>query len=195
MEEDLSVDLDNEYSEEEEEEEEEERKEMIRQIEAYHRNFPEILSKRTNKSEEKLNEKITKKYSAITNKDKLRAELDGIKRQVSGTTMIKDLGSLFITGAFVLQDGGEAFGLKLKGPKIALADIVAQNQGAFSSVMRELGCKYNLEKYAEPEVRMGLLCLQCIGTCHISNKIAEETAGQVRKPIAIEKVGEIKLEV
>jgi hypothetical protein len=175
--------------EEEEVDEEFERKEIIRQIEAYHRHFPEILNKKTEKADEAIKSK-TAKYSGVTSKDKLKEELETIKKRVSGTTLIKDFGGLFVVGAYAIQDAGTLFGLKLNGPKASLATVVEQNQAMFSSIMKEIACKYDLEKYMEPEMRLGILGIRCIAACHIANTTEEE----VRKPVAIaEKQEENKM--
>lgn len=161
------------------EEEEKERRDTIRQLKAYHRSFPDILNKKTTKAQDAQDIKIEEKYTNITDNEKLKEELADIKLKVGGTTMMKDIAGLFVSIAFFVQDTPL---LKLNGPAVSLATVIQSNEAIYNSVMKEIACKYDLTKYLEPEIRLGLILAQSVGITHLKNKFAEETALKVKQP-------------
>jgi hypothetical protein len=169
-------------SETEIENEQDERELLIKQINNYHKNFPDILNK---KAEKKV--PLLKKYSKLTPIETLKQDLNDAQTTVASQNMIKDVGALCVSAAYGLQNIGNMIGLKLAGPKIDLATIVHQNKQAFDVIVKELACKYDLMGMAQPEIRLGLLASQCILVVHSTNT-------QPEKPEEINPKGELKSE-
>lgn len=159
--------------------EEEERKNLISQIERYHRYFGDVIkqSEKSSKSEEKG----IASYSSATPIDKLTKDLEKCKRAVNGTTLINDASSIIVSAAVGVESIGNTFGLKLSGPRTSLSTIINNNVAAFETCIKQLFCKYGTDTMLEPEARLGLLSLQCLVACHLANKDASSIVQPIPK--------------
>ncbi len=134
--------------------------EIIKHIEAYRRNFPDLC------------EKLKKEYDPNMDTEYLKKELDKIRILVSENNTIKNMGDLCVTTAYFIQDIGEYAGLKLNGPKLSLANIVNSNKETYNSIMKEIICEHNLSGWTKPEYRLAMLTAQCLVVTHAQNASA-----------------------
>lgn len=167
-----------------ESDDDDERAELLRQITAYHRHFPEVLTKKATTAAAGVKKTVAATYSSATPTQKLKDDLKELKNQVGGAGVVKDLSSLFVTMAYVMQGMGSFVGLKLEGPKVSLADIVNENRASFAAVSKELICKYDLESVGEPEVRLGMLAAQCLMVVHMKNTTELTSQDEARSSAA-----------
>lgn len=128
----------------------------------------------TQEYETKLLEKPIDIYDAIEDNKEAKQYIDdrtdelrkhigqGRGSQVGGMSIIKSLATL-------VQSVGKRWGLLLYGDKTTLVETVGQNEAQFNSLIKEIACKYAMDKFVEPEARLGLLSLQCIYTTHTIN--------------------------
>ncbi len=77
--------------------------------------------------------------------------------------------SLVTTIATIVQSLGKRFNLLLYGDKVTLVQTVKDNEDQFNSLLKEIACKYAMDKFVEPEARLGLLSAQCIYNTHAIN--------------------------
>jgi hypothetical protein len=145
-----------------------EREKLIKQVNNYHNNFPEILSK---KVEKKPN---AKKYSNVTPIETIKKDLEDAQTAVASQNFVKDMGALAVSASYGLQNMASMVGLKLSGPKVDLATIVHQNKDSFNILIKEIACKYDLMGLAQPEVRLAMLTSQCILIVHSTNAREEK---------------------
>jgi hypothetical protein len=176
--------------EENEDEEAKEREDLIRQIEAYHREFGDVLNKKEVKKAQEESKKIRTKYTAATPTKKLRDELDAIQKCVGGSTFMGSLGGLCVPIAGVIEKFGVGIGLKLDGPKKSLQGLVYDNQKIFESCIKELMCKYDCTSYMQPEVRLAMT----LGACIMSVDYANKMEMKIVHPVPIVNPNEIKEE-
>jgi hypothetical protein len=148
------------------------REDMIEQIASYQREFPELLTKSKRKGRETSS--VRSRYGPTVPTDRVRRDLDDIKKEIASSNAIKSMGGLIISGAVGVQYLGSCAGLKLDGPRVSLAKYVQDNQEAFVGITKELLVKYKMTQYMEPEVRLGLLLANMIVGVHCVNSVAEE---------------------
>lgn len=161
-----------------EEEEVLNREDLLRQIEEYYREFPDILnSKETKKAQESV-KKVRSRYSEATPTEKIKEDLDLIKVAVAGKNMAGTLSGLCVPAAMIIEHVGEHMGLKLKGPSESLSAVVYTNRAVFESCIKELVCKYGLGGYMQPEVRLAMALGSCVMSVHTKN----DTAEKIRQP-------------
>ncbi len=168
----------DEVSEKEEQEEPLDRDDLIRQIEDYYREFPDILnSKETKKSQDSV-KKIRTRYTDATPTEKIKEDLDLVRIAVGGKNMGSALSGLCLPAAMIIEHIGTEMGLKLKGPPKSLSAVVYNNRAVFESCIKEIVCKYGLGTYMQPEARL----LMALGTCILSVHTENSTAELVRQP-------------
>jgi hypothetical protein len=162
--------------EEEDPEEEEEKKNIVKQILAYHKHFPDILCKGKGKS---YNPKT--KYNTNQPLEKLQDALKEIEELVSSSSIISDLGGLAVVASQGVMPLGSLLGLKLEGPKINLPSVVNSHKRTFDSIIKQLICKYGLMDCCSAEIRLGLLAVQCVAITHMANSSAEKVEEEIKK--------------
>jgi hypothetical protein len=148
-----------------------ERAELIRQITAYHREFPEILTKRSAKTSTDARRTVAAHYTTATPIEKLREDLAEVKKQVTSKAGATDMAGLIFPLALTFQALGSLLGLKLDGPKKDLATSVRENREALTQITKELMCKYDMEGKGacEPEVRLLLSLGTFVYLTHAEN--------------------------
>lgn len=175
----MSYEEDN-YSEDESYEEKEEetldRDDLIRQIEDYHREFPEILNNKDVKKAQENVKKVRERYTDATSTEKIKEDLELIKVAVGGKNMGGALSGLCVPIAMIIEHVGSEMGLKLNGPSKSLTEVVHTNRTVFESCIKEIVCKYGLGTYMQPEVRLAIALGSCVLSVHTENTTAEKAS-------------------
>lgn len=153
----------------------EEKSKLIKQIENYHINFPDLINKKTLEKSKKF-----KKYDNSVPTEVLREDLKNIQAQVNNTGMIKDVSGVCITIAGLIQNISTKTPLKLTGPKCDLVTIVHNNKESFNQICKELMCKYDICGLVKPEIRLAMLGVQSILLVHSENSQAEKELQDLR---------------
>lgn len=119
----------------------------------------------------------------------IRKRIEEMRRAIAAANTSSDMGGMVVGAAFVVQSVAARAGLRLDGPKVSLADIVAQQQAAYSTLLKEIACKHGGPAFSEPETRMGMLALSSIAFVHMQNSSAAsinaESAAIRRPPAAV----------
>jgi len=98
--------------------------------------------------------------------------LKTLRHGIGGANSARELGGVSIALGCVIQALGGRMGLQLEGKKASLIDQVAANEEAYSTIAKELLCKYGGAGLLEPEARLALLTMSCIGSVHVRNSCA-----------------------
>lgn len=156
----------------------EEKMKIIKQIENYQTNFPELINK---KSIDKSKKSDIKKYDIDTPITVLQDDLENIQNKINNTGIIKDLSGLCMVAANLIQKISTRTPLKLDGPKCDLVSVVQQNKESFSQVCKELMCKYDMCGISKPEIRLAMLGIQSVLLVHSTNTQEEKEENIVKE--------------